>query len=77
MSRLTHLFARHQATLRSAGTPEAVAERKVNALATQRAREDRRAKFPAITPDNFEAAAAYQEGRIAHHRAAIAKAEGR
>lgn len=61
-----YMLRKHQATMEAAGKPEAVAERKRYGEACVRARKDRATRFPNITPDNFEEAAAYQEQRIAH-----------
>lgn len=71
MSKLTHLFARHQATMRSAETPEAIQERKEYAIASDLARNDVAAAFPVLTKGNLEAAAEYQKERLAYHRLAV------
>lgn len=70
----TYMLRKHQATVASAGKPEAIAERGIYAEALNRARADRAAKFPLITPENFEAAGEYQNERIAHWYAALTKA---
>jgi len=46
--------------------PENVRRRKIEIEAAKRGSLDRAAKFPTITPDNFEAANHYQNARIAH-----------
>ena len=53
--------------------PEAVREHLNLQRACELARAETAAKFPEVTADTFQAAAAYQDERIAFHRAALAK----
>jgi hypothetical protein len=46
-------------------TPAMIAERIAHRAACEQARKDRELAYPVITADNFEAAAAFQEKRIA------------
>ena len=61
----TYMLRRYLASQAAADTPAAVAERAVRQEACRRAREDRAAKYPRLTADQFEEANLYQERRIA------------
>lgn len=60
--------ARHyRAVSPPADTAEQIRERRIYRMASERAMAERREKFPTITGENFAAACAYQEQRIAFH----------
>lgn len=61
----TYGLRKHQATMASAGKPEAVAERKIAREANKRAVVECKQKFPELTAENFEAAYDFQRERTA------------
>lgn len=61
----TYMLRKHQATMRSAGRPEAIAERQVNREANKRALADCKSRYPVLTAENFEAADEYRKERAA------------
>lgn len=71
-STATYMLRRHQATLASAGKPEAIAERKLSGEAHQRALADMKAAYPVLTTENFEAADQYRKQRADHWKRALA-----
>lgn len=54
-------------------SPRAARERHILQRACELASADVNAKFPGVTAESFQAAAAYQTERIEFHRAALAK----
>lgn len=67
----TYMLRKHLRSRELAETPAASAERKAHIEAAQRAGDDRKQRFPVITPENFEAANQYQNERLTHWRAAL------
>lgn len=61
----TYQLRKHLASMAAADKPEAVAERLRYNVAAAHAREDAKELFPEITPENFTAACAYQDERLA------------
>lgn len=53
---------------RKSNTPEAKAARVRLSEALQRAKQDRKSKFPNVTEKNYDAAVDYQDERIAYWR---------
>lgn len=67
----TYMLRKHLRSQELANRPEAAAERAASTEAWKRASVERRARFPVITPANFEAADNYQRDRVAHWARAL------
>lgn len=61
----------YRAVSPAADTPENIRQRLIRRCACERGLADRVERFPVITSENFEAANAFQEARIAHHQKAL------
>lgn len=70
----TYMLRKHLATIEAAGKPEAIAERKLNQEACKRATADWEARYPVVTPDNFEEVDEYRKERIAFWKKHLATA---
>lgn len=60
----TYMLRKHLRSQELANRPEAVRERAIAHEACKRAGEERCARFPSITPENFEEADRFQKERI-------------
>lgn len=67
----TYILRKHLAGIEAAKRPEACAARSIEIEAAKRSACDRKARFPQITPENFEAADQYHKERLRHWRAAL------
>lgn len=57
----------YRAVSPSSDTPEQVRERMARHAACERARRDREAKYPVITPENVDEALKFADDRFHHH----------
>lgn len=67
----TYMLRKYLAEREAAKRPEACAARASEIEAAKRAAADRKATFPAITPETFEAADRYQNERLRYWRSTL------
>ena len=69
----TYMLRKYLRSQEIAARPENQRRRAIEIEAAKRGGADRAAKFPTITPENFEAANDYQIQRIAHWQRKLAE----